>query len=75
MPKNSFIDATKFTNLEDLGNFLKKVGSDEALWNSYMEWKKNPNDDFYTKVKPFSAMEFPCNLCYLLKNKTYRQKQ
>ncbi len=39
MPFNSYIDVFNFTTAEKLANYLKAVGSDEKLYNSYFEWK------------------------------------
>ncbi len=40
-PKNSYIDALSFESPEHLAKFLLKVGSDENLYNKYLEWKND----------------------------------
>lgn len=40
MPNNSYIDVENFTSPENLAKFLKRIGSDEEIYDSYFVWKK-----------------------------------
>ena len=51
----SFIDASKFTSAKELGEFLKREGSEPKYYNKYFEWHSN-----------YSHLEYPdpmCNAC------------
>ena len=39
LPPGSFIDASQFTSVSALSNFLKSVGSDPKRYNKYFEWR------------------------------------
>ncbi|XP_067119311.1 glycoprotein 3-alpha-L-fucosyltransferase A-like [Centruroides vittatus] len=53
-PPNSVISAMDFPNPADLAQFLKTVGSNRTLYNSYFEWKGK----FKSYLHPWM-----CNLC------------
>ncbi len=40
MPPNSYIDALNFSHPEKLAEFVKFIGSDINLYNTYFEWEK-----------------------------------
>jgi alpha-1,3-fucosyltransferase len=62
-PKNSYIDALSFESPEHLAKFLLKVGSDENLYNKYLEWKNE-----YEVIGPHSTSL--CNLCAKIANQS-----
>ena len=67
-PPGSYIDATKFSTVRELGEFLKKEGSDQTLYNKYFRWYSN-----YTLF--FQSLEAQlCSLCERLHQSTYTTK-
>ena len=56
----SYIDATKFPDLQSLVNYLKYLDQNDAAYNEYFKWKK-----FYQKS---NREPWPCRLCRMLHN-------
>jgi len=56
MPFNSYIDVFNFTSHQNLAEYLKTVSSNEKLYNSYFDWKKN----FCSQE---TGATYFCNLC------------
>lgn len=42
VPRHSVIKANDFESVQALADYLKKVASDERLYNSYLEWESEP---------------------------------
>ncbi|XP_030849534.1 glycoprotein 3-alpha-L-fucosyltransferase A-like [Strongylocentrotus purpuratus] len=57
-PPNSFIHIQDFETARELGEFLKKVDADDALYGKYFEWKKKGS------LKPYggSTRSIMCEL-------------
>ena len=70
----SFINANQFHDIESLGNYLKKVGSDEQFYLKYLEWTSS-----YEYVKTSDEgwphmSNWLCVLCEIVNNGTYPYK-
>ncbi|XP_063968534.1 glycoprotein 3-alpha-L-fucosyltransferase A-like [Lytechinus pictus] len=57
-PPNSFIHIQDFNTTRELGEYLKRVDSDDALYNKYFEWKKKGS------LKPYGGPTKNI-MCYL----------
>ena len=67
-PPGSYIDASKLSTVRELGEFLKKEGSDQTQYNKYFRWYSN-----YTVY--FQSLEAQlCSLCERLHQSTYTTK-
>ena len=62
-PPGSYINVRDFESVQELAEFLKKVGSDPQLYNPYFQWYSN-----YTITRGIDSM---CELCaHLYQNRT-----
>jgi hypothetical protein len=56
-PKNSFIDASKFSNPKELANFLNYLNENRTAYTKYFEWKFDLFDKFgnqtYDKIQSY----------------------
>ena len=67
-PPGSYIDASKFSTVRELGEFLKKEGSDQTLYNKYFRWHSN-----YTLF--FQSLKAQlCSLCERLHQSNFTTK-
>ena len=67
-PPGSYIDASKFSTVRELGEFLKKESSDQTFYNKYFRWHSN-----YTVF--FQSLEAQlCSLCEQLHQSNYTTK-
>jgi len=60
----SFINALDFNSPKELVDHLKKVGSDDVLYNQYFEWKKL----YKVRSEPYGCSSDMCKFCDKLKN-------
>ena len=67
-PPGSYIDATKFSTVRELGEFLKKEGSDQTLYNKYFRWHSN-----YTLFAEYYHTQV-CFLCERLHQSNFTTK-
>ena len=67
-PPGSYIDASKFSTVRELGEFLKKEGSDQTLYNKYFRWYSN-----YTLFFQYYEAQV-CSLCERLHQSNYTTK-
>lgn len=58
-PPNSFIHVSDFENAEELARYIKRVASDEKLYNSYFKWREHGK--VYQKY-PKLQMTYFCDL-------------
>jgi alpha-1,3-fucosyltransferase len=63
VPPNSYINALQFQSPKSLALHLKNVGSNESLYNSYLQWKR-------THVSVFKFWMGFCDLCKNLQNQS-----
>lgn len=63
-PPNSFINAGSFQYWDDLGKYVKQVAENKTLWESYFEWRKDP-DALNAFRERFSFTKTPaaCRTC------------
>jgi hypothetical protein len=63
-PPNSFINARRFQYWGQLGEYVKQVGENKTLWESYHEWRKNPNalQSFQERYE-FTRIDPTCRMC------------
>ena len=63
-PPNSFINAGRFQYWDDLGQYVKKVAENKSLWESYHEWRKDPNalKSFRERLN-FTRTSTECRMC------------
>ena len=52
LPPNSYIDVANFSSPKLLADYLKKVANDDALYDSYFEWKSSYaiDNDFHQQI-------------------------
>jgi alpha-1,3-fucosyltransferase len=68
MPPKSYIDALQFQSPKSLALHLKNVGSNESLYNSYLQWKR-------THVSVFKFWMGFCDLCKNLQNSSLNSER
>jgi hypothetical protein len=51
MPPHSFIDPRDFADSEELAHYLLFLGRNEALYNTYLEWKAKPMPEGFWRAK------------------------
>lgn len=56
MPPNSYIDVQNFTSIKQLADYVIHVGSDEKLYSSYFDWKRD-----YRVIN----INRPCQVCQI----------
>jgi hypothetical protein len=61
VPKSGFINVFDFKTVNELADYLAKVGNDRNLYNSYFKWKKYVKFE-YKKPKPIRGGQF-CDMC------------
>jgi hypothetical protein len=63
-PPNSFINAGRFQYWDELGKYVKQVGENKTLWESYHEWRRDPNalQSFRQRYK-FTGIDPTCRVC------------
>jgi hypothetical protein len=71
-PPNSFINAGRFQYWDDLGKYVKQVSENKTLWESYFEWRKDPNslNDFFQRLN-FTKTSSTCRMCQWAYAKQY----
>ncbi|RXG51943.1 Alpha-(1,3)-fucosyltransferase C [Armadillidium vulgare] len=57
-PPNSFIDATKFSSIRHLADFMKQVAKNASLYNSFFRWQEHYDIDV-----GFPYKAHICDLC------------
>jgi hypothetical protein len=72
LPKNSFLKLSDFKSVDALVAEMKRIGSNEKIWNSFQAWRNDKTDPFWKRIVSHSMPEWPCNLCYFLKHGKYR---
>lgn len=64
MPKNSFIWAGDFGHWDELAQYIKKVAANKTLWESYHDWRNDPNALLSFEAKyDFTRVNPTCRLC------------
>ena len=64
IPKGSYIDVADFNTPKDVANYLKKVLENEALYESYFEWKHKPFDpEFEVVNRVLWEVDHYCRVC------------
>ncbi|KAJ3675194.1 hypothetical protein LUZ60_004236 [Juncus effusus] len=63
VPPNSIIDASKFKNVEELAEFVKKVGEDPVAYAEFHAWRRCGVLGNYGKVRKASLDTLPCRMC------------
>ena len=64
VPKGSYIDVADFDSPKSLALYLAKVLADDALYQSYFEWKYKPFDrEFEDRFRVLWSEPFHCRLC------------
>jgi hypothetical protein len=63
-PINSFINAGRFKHWDQLGEYVKQVGENKTLWESYHEWRKDPDalQSFQQRYE-FTRIDPTCRMC------------
>ena len=67
-PGQAVVKVSDFTSPKDLGEFLAKAGKDEAVYNSYLQWKtkKQKSDmDKFQNVIDMTGYKYTslCRIC------------
>jgi len=63
------IKVSDFHSVEKLAQYIKKVGSDEELYNTYLNWRKQPPAQHFKEILQYS-LDFPetiCKMCEMVK--------
>ncbi|KAH7292533.1 hypothetical protein KP509_29G073100 [Ceratopteris richardii] len=63
VPPNSIIDGSKFSTLESLAAFIKKVADDPVLYAEYHAWRRCGIMGNYHQTRAVSLDSLPCRLC------------
>ena len=64
VPKGSYIDVANFASPDEVAQYLAKVMADDALYQSYFEWKWKPFDKkFEDRFRVLWTVPFQCRLC------------
>ncbi|KAJ8045583.1 Alpha-(1,3)-fucosyltransferase 5 [Holothuria leucospilota] len=74
-PPNSFVYADDFDSMEDLANYIKKVAEDEALYNTFHEWRRYGKAEVYNErlVSPLFEDKNKCKLLNYLEKNAWRK--
>lgn len=67
LPKKSYISIYDYSSATELGNYLYKVANDKELYESYFDWKKNP-ESFKKNYPLFYNMIVSSQNPYFLEN-------
>lgn len=73
LPEKSYISIHDFSSATELGNYLLKVATNKELYESYFEWKKNP-ETFKINYPKFYNMITSSQNPYFLKNLYYNEE-
>ncbi|XP_078150396.1 alpha-(1,4)-fucosyltransferase-like [Carex rostrata] len=63
VPPNSIIDGSKFGSVEELANYVKKVGEDPVAYAEFHAWRRCGVLGNYWRVREMSLDTLPCRLC------------
>lgn len=63
VPPHSIIDGTKFSSMEELASFVKKLANDPVLYAEYHAWRRCGVLGNYRKTRAASLDTLPCRLC------------
>lgn len=74
VPKHSIIKVSDFKNIHALIRYIKKVATNQTLYEEYLEWRKHPLPKRYTdKIKAiayYGSDEWKCDTCTLFHKHT-----
>ncbi|XP_057819778.2 alpha-(1,4)-fucosyltransferase [Cryptomeria japonica] len=66
VPPKSIIDGSKFSSLESLASYVKRVANDPVAYAEYHAWRRCGVLGNYHRTRAVSLDSFPCRLCGLI---------
>jgi Glycosyltransferase family 10 (fucosyltransferase) C-term len=64
LPPNSFINSGKFSNWDDLGEYVKTVIADKQLWESFQKWRTDEEAlAAFEEKYEFTRTNPECRIC------------
>lgn len=63
VPPHSIIDGSKFQTLQELADYVRKVGADPVLYAEYHAWRRCGVMGHYGHTRAVSLDSLPCRLC------------
>jgi hypothetical protein len=70
MPPHSFIDPRDFKDAGELAHYLLFLARNEALYNTYLEWKAKPMPEGFRRAKALDWDSFACRVCAWVDERT-----
>lgn len=63
VPPHSIIDGTKFSSMQELAAYVKRLGEDPVAYSEYHAWRRCGLVGNYRKTRAVSLDTLPCRLC------------
>jgi alpha-1,4-fucosyltransferase len=63
VPPNSIIEGYKYSSIQELAKYVKKLAADPVLYAEYHAWRRCGVMGTYGRTRAVSLDTFPCRLC------------